>query len=383
MDITHELVELARLARETREEKNDGVVILSTVPAHRSPSPPSPVIIRAAEVLSQLHAFDDMISKIYDRYVGFHSPLGNLEASTLSSAARVQLDHELTRFLAEAGSSLRDMRFLINSEIRSAGIHGGYGTAESRAHYAKICVYLSSDLADLTKRVQCMRREQAALDSDSTAAAGPFSFYGGSANGSNSGSDNRGVVTRSNEVKEWIVNENDSLNPGAADEAGTAAAKALSAHGSGEEESRSTAASKGIGKDSLNADFVRRFECQIAKPETLRQYDTLAAQHKKSLLKESHMLHDRYSEELQQAADMERSVNQVSSLLANFAAILSSQSEIVTTVHEEAKVATGAVQASVTELQTTAERSESHGAHLAYLGFGLGLFLLLLDFITP
>jgi hypothetical protein len=396
----------------------------------------SPVIIRAAEILSQLRAFDDMLCSVFDAYVDYHAPIrmkakrgGEIDrnrqlhlsgygmasvsaalAPAMTAAQRSKLDAENTAFLAEAGRNLQDLRRLINFQHKQGlsaasgpqASSKSYSSATSRLHYEEVCAYLAGGVAALTKRVQGMCRLQAAL----------FRGVASSSGGSGSDSGSGGAINAAfsfygdgNGGEAWLADVPGKSNWGDGTEAGAGGAgirdlgathdrlrPAVEHSEETKEEGKDDKLGfdkgkdkgKGRGRDSkLGSDFVRRFEGQICSAETLRQYDSLAAQHKTSLLREAHLLHDRYSEDLLQAREMERSVNQVSTLLTEFATLLASQSETVHTVNEEAKVATSAVLASAGELQTTAERSETHGMSLAYLGFGLALLLLLLDFITP
>ena len=134
---------------------------------------------------------------------------------------------------------------------------------------------------------------------------------------------------------------------------------------------------------AIAPDFASRYEGEIASQSRVREYRQLGLRHRTSLMAEARGLQGRFSRELLEARQVERSVQQVAGLVSHFAAMLQGQSGLAEGVHESAERATDSVKQTERELLLTIQRSQSHSRNMTLLAMGLALFLLLLDFITP
>lgn len=59
---------------------------------------------------------------------------------------------------------------------------------------------------------------------------------------------------------------------------------------------------------SIPADFATRFSSEVAAPKKMKQYEDFAVKHKESLLAESKQLSEKFSENLQTAMSIEKTV---------------------------------------------------------------------------
>jgi len=130
-------------------------------------------------------------------------------------------------------------------------------------------------------------------------------------------------------------------------------------------------------------DFASRYEGEIASQSRVREYRQLGLRHRSSLMAEARGLQGRFSRELLEARQVERSVQQVAGLVSHFATMLQGQSGLAEGVHESAERATDSVKQTERELLLTIQRSQNHSRNMTMLAVGLAFFLLLLDFITP
>lgn len=144
-----------------------------------------------------------------------------------------------------------------------------------------------------------------------------------------------------------------------------------------------SARTKNTTPPTVQQSFVDRYESEIAPPKQLKEYQDLGLKHKKLLLKESKSLQVQYSTDLLEANKMEITVQKISNLLLDFVTILQGQREQVDDVNHCGKVTLDFVKDTDDELALTIQRSESHQRSMVLLTVGLGLLLLLLDYITP
>ena len=94
---------------------------------------------------------------------------------------------------------------------------------------------------------------------------------------------------------------------------------------------------------------------------------TLAVKHKAALMKEASSMQVKFSEDLRNATQMERTVNQIGDLPTEFASILQSQSGQVEEVNDDAKQTEEHVQSSKLQLQLTIERSEKNQKSIVFI----------------
>ena len=379
-------------------------------------SAPSPFVIHASDIISQLHSLDKLFVSSFDQFVGFHRYYSaithklacqvhacHLETPLAATSVQIGVENrdqfcpwpeaqckdfilEVTSCVAEAGVNLKELKGLCESEKLCTE------NKSSVTHHFEIVSFISKYLATLAQQLQRMQKARqlqqqlvdissvaevrsGVVNSNETAPIGQnpraFSFYDPFLSSLDSD-------VSENEEQELVGdlfencdadtgNNRSSVSP-------TIVTEAKTFTKNGAEVTR---------KDRTQGeDLVRRFEGKIPSA-SLAYYDKLAQSHKALLLKEAKLMHARSDHEHGQALQMERSVTSISHLLGEFASILLSQSEQVAVLNTETKNATSAVASSSSELQKTLDRSEGHGYTLCMLAVGLALLLLLLDFCTP
>lgn len=136
-------------------------------------------------------------------------------------------------------------------------------------------------------------------------------------------------------------------------------------------------------KDAECTNFAERYVSEVAQPKQMRQYQTFFEEHKELLANENKELHDKFSEELDEAQLIERSVQSVAYLLSDFSKILERQGEGIEDVNTDSKAASAFVQSADEQLHLTIERSKSSQRNMVIVTIGLSVLLLLLDFLTP
>jgi len=129
--------------------------------------------------------------------------------------------------------------------------------------------------------------------------------------------------------------------------------------------------------------FASRYEGELGPPSKIAEYSNIAKSHRIELLKETKYLRQKFSHDLQQANDIEKTVNSISNMLGEFVRILQSQSGTVEDAHTTSKAATRNITQTADELLLTIERSQSHQRNIVVITILLALLLLFLDFITP
>lgn len=129
--------------------------------------------------------------------------------------------------------------------------------------------------------------------------------------------------------------------------------------------------------------FSERFSSDIAHPKKMAEYESFAESHRKLLERENKELNEKFSEELEQAHDIESSVASVASLLNDFSRLLEKQSVDIVDIHEDSKTTSNFVKDAEAQLVLTIERSKSSQRNMVIVTIGLSLLLLLLDFLTP
>lgn len=129
--------------------------------------------------------------------------------------------------------------------------------------------------------------------------------------------------------------------------------------------------------------FAQRFVDDIAPPLKMREYERVATEQKDLLMKESQSLQRKFSHDMQQSHQIESTVMSLSSMVAEFANLIDSQSELVEGVGDAAKDTTHSVKLADQELLMTIERSHSYQWSMILLIFGASLLLLFLHIITP
>lgn len=133
----------------------------------------------------------------------------------------------------------------------------------------------------------------------------------------------------------------------------------------------------------VDISFAQRYADEIAPPAKMKEYENIAQKQRHLLFKETQSLQKRFSQDFEESARLEQTVLGISSLVAEFASLLDSQSGIVEDVGETAREVTQSVQSADDELLLTIERTQSQQWNMVILLFTLSLLLLTLHVITP
>jgi len=90
-----------------------------------------------------------------------------------------------------------------------------------------------------------------------------------------------------------------------------------------------------------------------------------------------------YSEEIQESQRMERTMNNITSMISEFVQLIESQTVYVDAIGEVSQDTTASVKSADAELLLTLERTQSHQWSMILFILGMALLLLLLDFLSP
>jgi hypothetical protein len=129
--------------------------------------------------------------------------------------------------------------------------------------------------------------------------------------------------------------------------------------------------------------FADRYVSEVAPPKLLQTYVGFAEQHKQLLERENKELRDRFSEELLEAEEVEKSVQSIAMLMSEFSRMISTQSSDVDFVHQSAKSTADFVKETEAQLDLTIDRSKSSQRNMIIVTVGLAVLLLILDYLTP
>jgi hypothetical protein len=341
----------------------------------------SPFILKASMVLGKLSSFEEVLSKVYMEYVDYHkympvrrTRLNHQDGTTMSKSERDELQQEITVFIAAVASELNDLKYMLGASETLVTVDLTWLQSlspSSRTHYQEILAFISTRLSVFTKQVQRMHKERKRLSVD------PFRIFSSENDvyGDEDASEDNILLP----VKSSRGNTFSSLFDRTAGGSG-GKSKGVGERNNSKRGLSNNAQLGRVSKD-MTASFVAKYEKEAATTTQLKQYDSLAAQHKIALVKEAAGMQVKFSKELQHATRMEGTINQIGELLTEFATILQSQSGQVGDVHDDAKQAQEHVQSSKAQLQLTIERSEKNQKSIIFLSTGLALLLLLLDWI--
>lgn len=129
--------------------------------------------------------------------------------------------------------------------------------------------------------------------------------------------------------------------------------------------------------------FAQRYIDEVAPRGKMLEYEAVAVKQKEVLVKEARLLKVRYSEDIQESQKMERTMNNITSMIGEFVQLVESQSVNVDTIGEVTKDTTASVKNADAELLLTLERSQSHQWSMIAFILGMAFLLLLLDALTP
>jgi hypothetical protein len=133
----------------------------------------------------------------------------------------------------------------------------------------------------------------------------------------------------------------------------------------------------------VSSKFSDRYVSEVALPKQMDKYQQFYDDHKELLVNENKELNEKFSEELDEAQNIERSVQSIAYLLNDFSRILEQQSDGVEEVHTDSRATSAFVREADAELSLTIERSKSSQRNMVFVTVGLALLLLLLDYFTP
>lgn len=375
MDRTSEFVEIVRSAPSS--ENN-----LSALSRSRCASP---FVLKASAILEKLSSFEGVLLQVYVDYVHDHRsrPSSSISASSsrsggqlkgaapsssirMSESERNELNQEITLFIAAIASELNELKYMLGQSSSEVTIDLTWLQSlcpSSRSHYQEIVAFVSTKLSAFTKQVQILHRERKRLSLD------PLRIYSTDYDVYDDADGNLLANTKAPQSRFSSLFDRS--------EGSTAA----TARGSRAKKSYHSGAGKGSTDRHISTSFVAKYEKEAGPASKLKLYDSLAAKHKAALVKEASSMQVKFSEDLQNATQMERTVNQIGDLLTEFASILQSQSGQVEEVNDDAKQTEEHVKSSKSQLQLTIERSEKNQKSIVFLSVGLALLLLLLDWI--
>lgn len=129
--------------------------------------------------------------------------------------------------------------------------------------------------------------------------------------------------------------------------------------------------------------FAQRYIDEIAPQSKMREYEAVAVKQKEVLVKEARQLKVRYSEDIQESQRMERTMNNITSMISEFVQLIESQTVYVDAIGEVSQDTTASVKSADAELLLTLERSQSHQWSMIGFILGMAFLLLVLDFLSP
>lgn len=321
---------------------------------------PSPLLVKAAEILSQIQDMETFIRGILEDYVGYHHVLGSTSSrrhvKEINQEAKNKIFQEITLFITGTGSDLNELRHSIRSYCINAN-------STSRQHHTEIIQFLAVGLGTITERTRYMQQESEKMN------ANPFKLIS-----SGYGGGNKYSLPTSNERSHSVPTSSTSSAPLTSSSSSTA----TSVQESPAEGSLSTSK-----KCPIPSNFAERYGDEVAPVTKLKEYERLASKDKAKLFKETKDLRAKFSEDYNDTMKMEETVGLISNLLGDFVRILQSQEVFVEEVGSHGKAATEQVEQAEEELIKTIERSTKSQRNMAIVTVGLALFLLLLDFLTP
>lgn len=134
---------------------------------------------------------------------------------------------------------------------------------------------------------------------------------------------------------------------------------------------------------TVNETFAQRYIDEIAPQSKMREYEAVAIKQKDVLVREARQLKVQYSEEIQESQRMERTMNNITSMISEFVQLIESQTVYVDAIGEVSQDTTASVKSADAELLLTLERTQSHQWSMISFIVGMALLLLLLDFLSP
>ena len=329
----------------------------------------SPFVLKASKILERLASFEQLLSQLYVDYVhdrrrmSWRGSSGASSSSTrMSESDRKEFDQEITLFIAAVASELNDLKYMLGASTSEVTVDLTWLQSlapSSRAHDQEIVAFVSTKVSAFMKQVHFMNKERKRLSIDPLRLhSTDYDVYGGG----EESDDNLLADTAAPRGRfSSLFDRNDTK---------------ASARPSKFKLDIKSSASMQVSKS-----FVAKYEREAGPPSKLRLYDSLASKHKTVLMREASNMQVKFSEGLQNATSMERTVNQIGELLTEFATILQSQSGQVEEVNDDAKQTEEHVKSSKSQLQLTIERSEKNQKSIVLLSVGLALLLLLLDWI--
>eukprot|EP01038_Epipyxis_sp_PR26KG_P009734 gene9734-13100_t len=305
---------------------------------------PSPFIMQSSDLVNRIRSFRKLLVNNYESYVNYHRYLpinGKIKLpQKMSNKDRHSLNQEMILFVASVASEIQDLNHTADESNQSSLT----ANASVMEFYKQIINFLSNELNVFTKLMDKMQKEY------KKSSISPFRLL------SNKYSNDQLALSKSLlENDDNYANNNNNNN--------------------NQPIIITTAVS--------NNHFARRYLDEIAPSGKMNEYDQIAVKHKDILLKESRMLHNKFSEDIQQSHKLEETVTSISGLIVEFVSMIESQSAIVTDIGDHTKEVTKMVEDADSELILTLERSQAHSQSMIILISGLAIVLLLLDYLTP
>jgi len=300
----------------------------------------TPSIIQAGDMLKKLREMESKILKLHDSYVNFHHN-GLLRTDHMSDEERKRVDQEITVFAIGWTTEVNDLK-------RNHGTHASQQSAE---HFTCIVTFLLDCLQRFTKACQLMRNLHAKY------SASPFKLFQHKRSRSLTPIKDNEVIDSKEESSKG-KNSRVVLKP-------------------------ATVTDRTDSTSIQNPGFADRYTSEIAAPSKMKEYNSFASKHREALLAESKQMSEKFSDDLQEAMQIEHTITGVFDMLNEFVSVLRTQAEMVEDVHDASKAATAHVQETDEQLLLTVQRSKSFQVTTVAFIVGLAFFLLILDALTP
>jgi len=313
---------------------------------------PSLFTIHAHNLLRKLLLMEDKILKNYNNYVNyFGRPKSGVQLLEMTNAKRTALEQEITVFAVSWTTEVNELKRNYAADFNFKK------KSQSSEYYSAVISYLLERLQKFTNFTLSMKSERSKHNIN------PFKLH-----------------TDMTALKKWSISKHkvESADPPSSSKKNFVFRMLSSSVVNSQPIVATVPAAT-----SLPADFATRYTSEIAPPSKLKEYEEFSLKHKASLMAESKQLSEKFSENLQTAMSIEKTVVGVFDMLNQFIGLLKDQEEAIVEVHESSKTATQHVKDTDEELLLTIERSRNYQLSTVMVVVVMAIFLLVLDAMTP
>eukprot|EP01031_Cornospumella_fuschlensis_P039054 gene39054-47515_t len=319
---------------------------------------PSPFLLKASEVFTQLERFESVLKTSYENFVGIHrllpASMQSPHTRPFTPDERQKLANEVAAFVPICAQSIQDLHRMLDMQVDSESL--------SRQFDKAVISSLLQKLNRFTSYWDKMQRTQKAHQQS------PF----------------RALSRLYAHHITVPINEDilaDATAPSSSSSGASKPVPALSPKNSGMV--LNSPSSKPTAAATLDPSFSQRYIAEIATTKQLKEYNTVSEVQKAKLLEKTRYLQKQFSSDLLQSYHMEHTVQSLSHLVSEFSSMIETQSEVVQTIGEVAKEVTSEVKDTDEELLLTLERGQRQSFSFFTLLIVLSLLLLLLHLLTP